>query len=462
MKKIETSRRILILILALLSLIFQIAAFGYFWFQSYKETIAIVFWIKGDILMISVYAVLLFFFSRMYGGMKIGYLKAWEVFFSQAFATTCVNIIIYALISLMSAKLVNPRDFLALWVVDLILVGLWTAAGQGLYSMLFPPRDMLLVYGDRSPEDILKKLLTRPDKYNICKCMKMEEGYEAICEEILNRYDAMVLWDLTTDDRNKLLKFCFAHSIRVYIMPKIPDVLIKGATEMHIFDSPLYLIREYSLNVEQRLTKRCMDLICASFVLIILSPVMLITAILIKLYDGGPILYKQTRCTLNGAEFKMLKFRSMKVDAEKDGVARLAQKKDSRITPIGKVIRAVRIDELPQMFNILIGEMSFVGPRPERPEIIAQYLEDMPEFAYRMKVKAGLTGYAQIYGKYNTTPYDKLKLDLTYIENYSIWLDMKLLLLTLKTVLKPESTEGVEKTQTTALKKTLRKQEEEG
>ncbi len=141
------------------------------------------------------------------------------------------------------------------------------------------------------------------------------------------------------------------------------------------------------------------------------------------------------------------------MDAEKDGVARLAKKRDDRITPIGRFIRAVRIDELPQLLNILKGEMSFVGPRPERPEIIRQYLEDMPEFEYRLKVKAGLTGYAQIYGKYNTTPYDKLKLDLTYIENYSIWLDLKLLLLTLKTVLKPESTEGVEKSQTTALKK---------
>jgi lipopolysaccharide/colanic/teichoic acid biosynthesis glycosyltransferase len=142
----------------------------------------------------------------------------------------------------------------------------------------------------------------------------------------------------------------------------------------------------------------------------------------------------------------------MRVDAEKDGVARLAAKNDSRITPIGKFIRAVRIDELPQLLNILKGDMSFIGPRPERPEIIDQYLEEMPEFAFRMKVKAGLAGYAQVYGKYNTTPYDKLKLDLTYIEQYSVWLDLKLMLLTLKILIKPESTEGVENTQTTALR----------
>lgn len=455
MKKLETSRRILIIILSMLSLVSQVAVYALFWFQAYKKTIAIVFWIKGDLLVISVYAVLLLFFSRMYGGMKIGYLKAWEVFFSQAFATTCVNIITYAMVSLMSARLLNPQFFLLQLAVDLVWIGLWTAISQGLYTMLFPPRDMLLVYGERSPEDILNKFASRPDKYNICKCMQVSEGYDAICYEIKNRYDAMVLWDIPMEMRNKLLKYCFANSIRVYMMPKIPDVLIKGTTEMHIFDSPIYLIREYTLNVEQRFAKRLLDLFCSVILLVLTLPIMLITALLIKLYDRGPALYKQVRCTLDGKEFKILKFRSMKVDAEKDGVARLAMKQDDRITPIGKFIRAVRIDELPQLINILKGEMSFIGPRPERPEIIEKYLQDMPEFAYRMKVKAGLTGYAQIYGKYNTTPYDKLKLDLTYIENYSIWLDLKLMLLTLKIVLKPESTEGVEKTQTTAMKENL-------
>ena len=141
------------------------------------------------------------------------------------------------------------------------------------------------------------------------------------------------------------------------------------------------------------------------------------------------------------------------MDAEKDGVARLASKNDDRITPIGRFIRMVRIDELPQLFNILKGDMTFIGPRPERPEIIMQYMENMPEFIFRTKVKAGLAGYAQVYGKYNTTPYDKLKLDLFYIENYSIWLDIKLMLLTLKILFRPESTEGVDNSQTTALKK---------
>ena len=222
---------------------------------------------------------------------------------------------------------------------------------------------------------------------------------------------------------------------------------------MHLFDTPIYLTREYALKIEQRIAKRMIDLICSVLLLVIASPFMLITAIAIKLYDGGPVLYKQIRCTMGQREFYIMKFRSMRVDAEKDGVARLASKNDSRITPIGKFIRATRIDELPQLLNIVRGDMSFIGPRPERPEIIAQYLEDMPEFAFRMKVKAGLAGYAQVYGKYNTTPYDKLKLDLTYIEQYSVWLDLKLMLLTLKILIKPESTEGVDSSQVTAIRK---------
>jgi lipopolysaccharide/colanic/teichoic acid biosynthesis glycosyltransferase len=194
------------------------------------------------------------------------------------------------------------------------------------------------------------------------------------------------------------------------------------------------------------------DITGAVLLLVITSPIFLITSILIRAYDRGPVFYKQTRCTLNMKEFRIIKFRSMRVDAEKDGVARLATQHDSRITPVGGFIRRCRIDELPQLINVLKGEMSFIGPRPERPEIISQYIQEMPEFVYRTRVKAGLAGYAQVYGKYNTTPYDKLKLDLTYIQNYSVGLDLKLMLLTLKILIQPESTEGVSENQITALR----------
>ena len=264
--------------------------------------------------------------------------------------------------------------------------------------------------------------------------------------------NAVVIGDMSVEERNLLLKFCYGKGIRVYLLPKITDVILMGAEELHIFDTPIMLTREYSLTMEQRFIKRTIDIVCALILLILTSPFMLVTAVAIKLYDGGPVLYKQVRCTINRRRFEIMKFRSMRTDAEKDGVARLAQKNDNRITPIGKLIRKCRIDELPQLFNILRGDMSFIGPRPERPEIIDQYMDVMPEFAYRMKVKAGLAGFAQVYGKYNTSPYDKLKLDLTYIENYSLWMDIKLMLLTLKVLFWPDSTEGVETEQITALR----------
>lgn len=234
-------------------------------------------------------------------------------------------------------------------------------------------------------------------------------------------------------------------------MPKIPDIMVQGADQLHLFDTPILLVRDYAMTVEQRLVKRMIDIVCALILVVVTSPFMILTAIAIKVYDSGPVLYKQVRCTRDMRQFQILKFRSMRSDAEKDGVARLAAKNDNRITPVGRFIRKVRIDELPQLFNILKGDMSFIGPRPERPEIIRQYQEDMPEFTFRTKVKSGLAGYAQVYGKYNTTPYDKLKLDLFYIENYSVWLDLKLMLLTIKVLFQTDSTEGVEENQTTAM-----------
>lgn len=403
--------------------------------------------------MLFVYVVLLFFFSQMYGGMKVGYLRSGEVMFSQVFATVCVNVITYLQMCLMVRGFLDALPLFYMTFAEVAVIILWTMASSAIYRKIYSPRNMLVVHGDRPVEDILHKFATRKDKYRVNKCMHIRRGIGEICEEIETGYDAVVLWDIPAEVRNKIYKYCFGKNIRVYIMPKIPDILIKGAEQLHLFDTPILLTREYVLSVEQRMAKRLIDFVCALILCIVASPIMLLTAVAIKLYDGGPVLYKQVRCTRDMKEFYILKFRSMRTDAEKDGVARLAAKHDDRITPIGRFIRMVRIDELPQLFNILKGEMTFIGPRPERPEIIKQYLEEMPEFVFRTKVKAGLAGYAQVYGKYNTTPYDKLKLDLFYIENYSVWLDIKLMLLTLKILFKPESTEGVDSSQTTALKK---------
>jgi len=457
MKRMESLKRLIILQLSLIGLLFHTAVYAYYWFHEYYPYLKFHghanFYFKGHVLIVLIYFVLLLFFASTYGVLKIGYLKPVDVFISEFFSLLFANVLSYFQISLMANWVVKIRPIAEVMVIQAVFSAVWVFVCNTCYFRVFPPRGLLIIYGERPIDDIVAKFGSRKEKYKVISDINIAEGLERVKEEIRKDYGAVVLWDIPAAERNTLLKYCYSRSIRVYMMPKISDVLVKGATQLHLFDTPIYLTREYALRIEERIAKRTIDLICSLLLLVITSPVMLLTAAGIKLYDGGPVFYKQIRCTMGQKEFHIMKFRSMRVDAEKDGVARLAAKNDSRITPIGKFIRAVRIDELPQLLNILKGEMSFIGPRPERPEIIAQYMEDMPEFAFRMKVKAGLAGYAQVYGKYNTTPYDKLKLDLTYIEQYSVWLDLKLMLLTLKILIKPESTEGVDGNQVTAVKK---------
>ena len=466
MRKLETSKRIILLALSGVCLALEALVFVYYWKTNFSPSITastgVPYYWRADALQIAFYVAMLFFFSHMYGGMRIGYLKNGEVIFSQAFASLAADVLLYAQLSIMAKEFFVPQCFVYMLAGQLVIILVWNNIAYWIYKSVFPPRKMLLVHGDRPIESIVAKFQSRKDKYEIVQFVHVSDGLEEVCRTITEGYgrkefNAVVIWDIPSQERNALMKYCYAWSIRVYMMPKITDVIIRGTEELHLFDTPILLTREYSLTVEQRFAKRLIDLVFALLLFLLTSPIMLITAIAVKLYDGGPVLYKQVRCTQDRRQFKILKFRSMRVDAEKDGVARLARKHDDRITPIGKFIRKVRIDELPQLINIIRGDMSFIGPRPERPEIIAQYMEMVPEFAYRLK--AGLAGYAQVYGKYNTTPYDKLKLDLTYIENYSTWLDLQLMLLTLKVLFWPDSTEGVESEQITALKESMRNEE---
>ena len=453
-RRLEEFKKLILLGFAAVGLLLQIAIYRYFYYEYFMYPIKLFLplWNRGHILLILIYAALLIMINKMYGGMKIGYYRNAEVIFSEIFSLFAVNVITYFQNSVMSLHLLAVEQFLFMTVLQAVAAALWTVIATFIYKYIFAPRKLLVVHGERPVDDILRKFASRRDKYTIEKCMNVSEGIGTICLECLNEYDAVVVWDIAVEQRNEIMKFCYGKNMRVYIMPHISDVILKGSDMLNLFDTPIFLTREYVLTMDQRFVKRMIDLVCAVILAVVTSPIMLVTAIVVKLYDGGPVLYKQVRVTRDDKEFKIMKFRSMRVDAEKDGVARLASKNDDRITPIGKFIRKVRIDELPQLFNIIKGDMSFIGPRPERPEIIKKYLGEMPEFAFRTKVKAGLAGYAQVYGKYNTTPYDKLKLDLTYIENYSLWLDIKLMLLTLKILFSSESTEGVDDKQITALK----------
>lgn len=437
----------------LLIVIIQTGMYGWLWYNHYKDMMPVAYWHRGNWAVIGLYAVFIMAFSRAFGALKVGYLKTWDIMYSQILTILCVNGVTYFQLSLINGDwslMENSRPMWLLSLADFTIVLLWAIFMRWIYTIIYPPHEMLLIYGDISPDLIIHKLESRNDKYHVKDKVALSAGVESILEKMLH-YDAVLVGDIPAEDRNKFIKYCFEKDIRCYSIPKISDIMIINADNIDLFDTPLLLFRNNGLTYRQMFLKRCMDIGISLIGIVLASPVMIAIAIAIKLYDHGPVFYKQKRLTLGGREFDILKFRSMIVDSEKHG-ARLAKAHDDRITPVGKFIRRTHFDELPQLFNILLGDMSFVGPRPERKEITEEYAEEIPEFPFRLKVKAGLTGYAQVYGQYNTVPYDKLKLDLTYITKYTIWLDIKLIFLTVKILFQKEKSEGVDDSQKTALK----------
>ncbi len=414
------------------------AGFAWVWYESYSDAILLPFYRRGNWVMILIYVVLVLLFAKSFGGLKIGYLKRTDMFYSQTLSIFCVNVVTYFQISVVNRDFSAAVPMILLTIADLAVLILWIVLTNRLCFRLYPPRKLVVIYGDRNAAELVLKMSRRVDKYMICESVSANAPPEEI-QEAIARYEGIILCEVSGKLRNDLIKYCFAQNVRAYIAPKISDIILRGAEEIRLFDTPLLLCRNYGLTFEQRLGKRIFDLVFAVVFLVLLSPLMLLSAIAIKLDDGGPVLFKQKRLTYHGKEFYVYKFRSMVVNAEKAG-PQLAKENDSRITRVGRILRKCRLDELPQLINILRGDMSVVGPRPERPELAEEYEKTMPEFEFRLQVKAGLTGYAQVTGLYDTLPYDKLKMDLMYIENYSIFLDLRIILMTLKTALFPGET----------------------
>lgn len=451
-RKRERYKRLLMFFASVLIVAIQTGAFAYVWFNDYhvKEIIGRRYWHWGHWALLGLYALLVVLFSKLFSAFKVGYQRVLDVLLAQIFSVIFVNGVAYLQLSLIGRWkfLEHIEPMLGVTAFNLAAVIVWVFIMRIIYTRIYPPHEVLVIYGKYSPKSLMKKMEQRRDKYAISGIISLQEGAEAIKREIL-KYEAVVIGDIPAHERNLFLKYCFENNIRCYCQPKISDIMVMSSEKIHMFDTPLLLFRNSGLTVEQQVLKRVFDIICALIILVVFGPLLLVIAILIKAYDGGPVFYRQERLTQNGRVFLIYKFRSMRVDSEKEG-ARLAMKGDSRITPIGHVIRNLHLDELPQLLNILKGDMSMVGPRPERPEIAEEYSRELPEFSYRLKIKAGLTGYAQVYGKYNTTPLDKLKLDMTYIENYSFLLDLQLIATTVKILFQKENTEGVEQWQKTA------------
>lgn len=450
MKNHEQFKRLIRAAFCFILLSFHAVIFWYVWRRFYSPLMETQYWLKGHMMILAFYLFWAFLLPRVYGGWNIGYLKIFHIVYSQSLGLAMTNILMYCLIMLLTKHIVAIWPLLFMFFVQVMVLFLWGAICSRIYLWIYPPRRVLLVYGDRPTMGLMKKISTRGDRFVIGEMIHISKGMEIIKKKIEN-YQGVVICDIPSHERNVVLKYCYGKGIRSYTTPKVSDLIIRSAENQHMFDTPLLLSRNTGLTIEQGFVKRIVDLVLSGIALLLALPIMGIVAICIKFEDRGSVIYKQRRLTLNGKEFFVYKFRSMREDAEKDGVARLAGENDKRITKTGKVIRAMRLDELPQLFNILKGDMSIVGPRPERPEIAKTYEEAIPEFVYRLKVKAGLTGYAQVYGKYNTTAYDKLKLDLMYIQNYSLRLDFEIMFRTVQILFMKESTEGVEEGQEIAL-----------
>lgn len=443
MQKQEQFKNMLRFLFNFLILSIQVSVWAFFWMTEYANSILRPFGYKGNWLFFVVYGIISFFFTSLYGGYRIGSLRRADIVLSGWISIIFTNSVIYLQTCLVGRAIMAAHPFLWMTAADFLLFLLWSAFANNIYARIFPPHKMLIIHGGGGQSlQLIDKMAARSEKYLIQEAIGTDVGKTILSGKIAE-YAAVVLCDLSAEDRNYYIKLCFEKDVRVYTTPKISDILLRSAENITLFDTPLLLNRNYGLSLEQKFLKRTIDIVLAVIMLTVAMPFMLFTAIAVKLQDGGPVLYRQERLTLHGKSFTLYKFRSMVVDAEKQHGMQLSTQNDSRITKVGEFIRRTRLDELPQLWNVIIGDMSLVGPRPERPEFVKEHIRTMPEFSYRLKIRAGLTGYAQVVGKYNTTTYDKLKMDLEYLTSYSLLLDFKILFLTLKVLFQRESTEGV-------------------
>ena len=398
---------------------------------------------NGYLVFFLVYLILFILFGRLFDTFEVGETTTTDLFLSSSLTLVFSSIMIYFILCLITLRLIPLWPILTMLLIQMVFGGLLIYLENRYIRANFPPVRVVAIYGE-SHYNLIGKLNNIKDlSMSVVKTIDLKDiDYEKI-DDLLEGTDGVVTLDVHHENKKKIFKACYARKMLIYDVPSITDMLLASSDILHIVDSPILKINKFGPSQIERILKRFIDIAGSLILIVLVSPIMLLVSIAIKVQDGGDVFYKQVRLTKDGKEFKIIKFRSMVMNAEKNTGVVLAKENDDRITPVGKFIRKTRFDELPQLVNILNGDMSFVGPRPERPEIYDDICKTMPEFRYRLVVKAGLTGYAQVYGKYNTSLRDKLLLDLYYIENYSVIDDIKLILLTLKIIFNKEATEGV-------------------
>lgn len=425
----------------------------YCWIKYFNPFVPTPFFKLGNYFLAAVLLFTYVGFVKIYGGFLVGTSPVSDLMFSQIISIAFLQAVAYVIFSLLSYRLVSVVPFIVMFFAFSAFAVVWVLVIDFIYFKLHAPKKTIVVFNNVDSYQSIKGIRDIKKRFRVIRTVNSEKTSLEELYEYMKSVDAVFLCGVPSDYRNEVVKKCIATGKIAYVKPKISDTIIRGGRTIQLMNVPVYRCKRSDASLIYQLGKRAADIVFSLVAIIVLSPLMLVVAAAIKAEDGGPVFYKQTRLTLNGKQFKIIKFRSMKTDAEKDGVARLAEDNDDRITKVGRFIRKLRLDELPQLFNILSGSMSIVGPRPERPEIAKEYEESIPEFSLRLQAKAGLTGYAQVYGKYNTPPYDKVQMDLMYIANQSFSEDFRLILMTLKIMFVPSSTEGVDKKQRTAMRK---------
>ncbi len=428
----------------LLNILFICAPFAYIWLSFYSGQIyGGEFSMTGNIAVIVVYVLLYAVFVRIYDAFQISQVSRSELFFSQIIALSISDVIIFILLAALIRGLPELFRFAVCVLFQIIISYIWCVTVSWWYFKVFKKRRAVIIYdsihnlNEIAKHGLFLRSFVLAGAYDIDE-FRDASGNERIdqLKDRIKDAEAVFLMEIPSLERNELLKYCVENEISCYDEPKISDILMRSSRQFNMYNLPVVLVERYSPTPEYMFIKRLSDILLACLTLIIFSPVFLITALAIKISDGGPVIYKQKRLTKNGRVFDIYKFRSMRIDAEKEtGAVISSGRNDPRVTGIGRLIRKLRIDELPQLINIIKGDMSLVGPRPERPEMAERFAQTLPEFNLRLQVRAGLTGYAQVYGRYDSDPYDKLSMDLHYIANAGLAEDLRILLVTFKRVL---------------------------
>ena len=385
-----------------------------------------------------------YLFLSIYGSYDIGKRKSRPIIISLCLAAAMTDAVAYIMLSVMNTNENNNQTFtleqpwllIIVFILQAIVIELCVYGGNWIYFKIYDPERCLIVTSSqRSLDEISKSVRKYRLQYKICR--NMDYRNENL-RDTIQKYDTIFVYDVPIKERTQIVEFCYQNMKNVYINPEMADVVERTSHNVMLDDVSLFELTSLGLRAEQKALKRFFDIVISGLALIITSPIVIVAAIAIKLDDGGSIFFKQNRATRGGKIFSVYKLRTMKENVDNY----LSVVDDDRITKVGRLLRRFRIDEIPQFLNVIKGDMSVVGPRPEMLANIFNYTNDLPEFEYRLRVKAGITGYAQIAGKYNTSPKDKLVLDLMYIEEYSMWMDIKMIFQTLIVIFKKDSTEA--------------------